>query len=346
MLIVRPSTLADLPQIERMARSDGPVLHSLPPDAERLKQRVADSMHALASDVDCPGEESYLFVLEDTATGQLHGTAGIMAVAGFSEPFYAFRNEVLVHASRELKVNHRVHALVTSHELTGRTRLTGFYFDEATLGRGFILPQLLSRARMMFIAGNRKRFNNEIFSVMPGVIDEHGHSPFWDGVGYKFFRRDFAEMELLSGGRSRTFIAEMMQVDPLYVPLLPESVQRVMGEPHVSARINYRCHLAEGLEPDKFVDLFDAGPVLTGQLDMCRSVRGSRLHAVRKGESHGYTVPHLVSNTRVADFRCVVAELPVQGGDELPLTAEVMDALGVSAGDTVRCVPLQSEGSR
>ena len=29
-------------------------------------------------------------------------------------------------ASRELKVNHRVHALVSSHELTGRTRLTGY----------------------------------------------------------------------------------------------------------------------------------------------------------------------------------------------------------------------------
>ena len=39
MLLVRPSKLSDLPQIERMARSDGPVLHSLPPDRDRLQQR-------------------------------------------------------------------------------------------------------------------------------------------------------------------------------------------------------------------------------------------------------------------------------------------------------------------
>ncbi|MEQ6292586.1 arginine N-succinyltransferase [Vogesella sp. GCM10023246] len=346
MLLVRPSKLSDLPQIERMARSDGPVLHSLPPDRERLQQRVNDSVHSLRADVDCPGEESYLFVLEDTASGQLHGTAGIMAVAGFSEPFYAFRNEVLVHASRELKVNHRVHALMTSHELTGRSRLTGFYYDEAALGRNMALPQLLSRARMMFIAQHRERFNNEIFSVLPGVTDDNGRSPFWDAVGFKFFRRDFAEMELASGGRSRTFIAEMMQVDPLYVPLIAEEAQRVMGEPHAGARINYRCHLAEGLEPDKFVDLFDAGPVLTAQLDVCRSVRYSRLHTARRGEVGGDTVPHLVSNTLTADFRCLLVDLPPLLGDEVVLPPEVADALEIVDGDAVRCVPLNSEGAR
>jgi arginine N-succinyltransferase len=346
MLFVRPSKLSDLDQIERMARSGGPVLHSLPPDRQRLQHRVNDSLNSLRSEVECPGEESYLFVLEDSASGRLYGTAGIMAMAGFSEPFYAFRNEVLVHASRELKVNHRVHALMMSHELTGRTRLTGFYFDEAALGNALLAPQLLSRSRMLFIAEHRERFSNEIFSVLPGVADEEGRSPFWDGVGYKFFRRDFTQMELASGGRSRTFIAEMMQVDPLYVPLLSEEAQRVMGEPHVGARLNYRCHLAEGLEPDKFVDLFDAGPVLTAPLEVCQSVRHSQVHSALRGQVSGPTAPYLVSNTLTGDFRCTVAELSARLETEIVLPQEVADVLEIADGDEVRCVPLQVEGAR
>src|SRR5437016_1044570 len=133
MLFVRPSKLSDLDQIERMANSTGPILHSLPPDRQRLQERVTHSINSLRTDVEFPGEESYMFVLEDSATGKLHGAASIVAMAGFSEPFYAFRNEVIVHASKELKVNHRVHALAISHELTGRSRLIGFYLDHQAL---------------------------------------------------------------------------------------------------------------------------------------------------------------------------------------------------------------------
>jgi arginine N-succinyltransferase len=130
------------------------------------------------------------------------------------------------------------------------------------------------------------------------------------------------------------------------VPLIAEEAQRVMGEPHSGARTNYRCHLAEGLEPDHFVDLFDAGPVLTAQLDVCRSVRYSRLHTARRGVVSGATVPYLVSNTLTAEFRCLLVDLPPLQGDEVTLPTAVADALEIVDGDAVRCVPLQTEGGR
>ncbi|MDN0083351.1 arginine N-succinyltransferase [Crenobacter sp. SG2305] len=346
MLFVRPSKLSDLDQIERMARSTGPILHSLPPDRARLQQLVTQSINSLAEDVEFPGEESYLFVLEDSDTGKLYGTAGLLAMAGFSEPFYVFRNEVVVHASRELQVNHRVHALALSHEMTGRTRLTGFHVDAAALQHGVQPAHLLSRARMLFAAQHRERFAHDIFSVLPGVADEAGRSPFWEGVGYKFFKRDFREMELESGGRSRTFIAEMMPVDPLYVPLLDEEAQRVMGEPHIGARLNYQCHIAEGLEPDHFVDIFDAGPVLTSALDMCNSVRFSRRRPAVRGEACADGVPYLVSNTQAADaFRAVLVTLPAVLPAQLTLPQAAADVLEIADGDEVRCAPLQPEGA-
>ena len=140
------------------------------------------------------------------------GTASIVAAAGYSDPFYAFRNDALIHASRELHVNRKIHALTMSHELTGKSRLAGFYIDPSL--RGEPAAHLMSRARMMYIAANRKRFTPEVFSLLLGVTDENGVSPFWEAVGRKFFGRNFADIEIESGGRSRTFIAEVMPTYP------------------------------------------------------------------------------------------------------------------------------------
>ena len=72
MLFVRPARLSDLDALERMARAAHPVLHSLPRDRGALETRVALSEDSFRAEVDFPGEEFYLFVLEDTETGTLH----------------------------------------------------------------------------------------------------------------------------------------------------------------------------------------------------------------------------------------------------------------------------------
>jgi len=345
MLLVRPGRLSDLDQIEAMARAARPLLHSLPPDRAALEARIALSQDSFRADVETPGEEFYLFVLEDSATGELHGTASIVASAGYSEPFYAFRNDALIHASRELKVNRKVHALTISHQLTGKSRLTGYYIDPPLTTN--LAARLLSRARLLFIAQHRERFAPEIFTVLLGVSDENGDSPFWEAVGRKFFQRDFAEVELASGGRSRTFIAEIMPNYPLYVPLLPPAAQRALGEPHPNAVLPYSIHVEEGFEPDGFVDIFDAGPVLTANVDMCESVRQSQRHIVKRSADPVATGEHwLVANTLGDEFRCAVVSLPSDLAEQVELTDEIADRLELANGDEFCCVPLELEGGR
>jgi len=352
MLFVRPGRLSDLDALAQMAQAARPVLHSLPHDRRALEARVALSEDSFRAQVDFPGEEVYLFVLEDSETGKLLGTASIVAAAGYAEPFYVFRNDALIHASRELHVNRKIHALTMSHELTGKSRLAGFYIDPAL--RGDAAAHLLSRARMMYIAANRRRFTPEVFSLLLGVTDEAGTSPFWEAVGRKFFGRDFAQIEIASGGRSRTFIAEVMPSYPLYVPLLPDEAQRVIGEPNEKALLSYDIHLEEGFEPDRFVDIFDAGPVLTAQVDRSACVRFNETKTVREIGESGVRDGHessayLVASNREGDFRCVLAELPSERGQDAPLAGHARAALGVTHGDAVRCVALhrgaQDEGS-
>ena len=85
MLFVRPGRLADLDALEHMARTAQPVLHSLPHDRRALEARVALSEDSFRADADFPGEEFYLFVLEDAQSGKLMGTASIVAAAGYSD---------------------------------------------------------------------------------------------------------------------------------------------------------------------------------------------------------------------------------------------------------------------
>ncbi|WP_206952749.1 arginine/ornithine succinyltransferase subunit alpha [Trinickia acidisoli] len=344
MLFVRPGRLSDLDTLARMAHAARPVLHSLPHDRRELEARVALSEDSFRADVDFPGEEFYLFVLEDSATGKLLGTASIVAAAGYAEPFHVFRNDALIHASRELHVNRKIHALTMSHELTGKSRLAGFYIDRSASGVGDAAAQLLSRARMMYIAANRRRFTPEVFSLLLGVTDEAGTSPFWEAVGRKFFGRDFAQIEIASGGRSRTFIAEVMPTYPLYVPLLPEQAQRVIGEPNEKALLSYDIHLEEGFEPDRFVDIFDAGPVLAAQVDRSACVTFNETRTVRESSASAAAAEgaraYLVSSHRDGEFRCVLAELPSERSLAAPLDGSARAALDVVHGDTVRCVPL------
>ncbi|WP_233881794.1 arginine/ornithine succinyltransferase subunit alpha [Paraburkholderia flagellata] len=347
MLFVRPARLSDLDAIAHMARTAQPVLHSLPHDRAALEARIALSEDSFRADVDFPGEEFYLFVLEDSATGRLVGTSSIVAAAGYAEPFYAFRNDALIHASRELHVNRKIHALTMSHELTGKSRLAGFYIEPSL--RGDAAAHLMSRARMMYIAMNRRRFTPEVFTLLLGVTDDKGASPFWEAVGRKFFGRDFKDIELASGGRSRTFIAEVMPAYPIYVPLLPEPAQRVLGEPDPSALLAYEIHLEEGFEPDRYVDIFDAGPVLTAQVDRTASVAGSEARTVREvaPATNLEGAAYLVASQRAGEFRCVLATLPesgkgagTRGGNFAPLDAAARASLGVQDGEPVRCAPL------
>ncbi len=129
MLVMRPAKMADLNEVQRMA-ADSPIgVTSLPDDSARLGDKIAASETSFAAEVSFNGEERYFFVLEDSETGKLAGCSAIVASAGYSEPFYSFRNETFVHASRELKIHNKIHVLSLCHDLTGNSLLTSFYVE-------------------------------------------------------------------------------------------------------------------------------------------------------------------------------------------------------------------------
>jgi len=338
MLVMRPAQVADLQQVQRLA-ADSPVgVTSLPDDAERLREKILASEASFAAEVSFNGEESYFFVLEDTDSGRLVGCSAIVASAGFSEPFYSFRNETFVHASRELKIHNKIHVLSLCHDLTGNSLLTSFYVERDLVNTP--IAELNSRGRLLFMASHPERFADAVVVEIVGYSDEQGQSPFWNAIGRNFFDLDYTEAERLSGLKSRTFLAELMPHYPIYVPLLPDDAQEAMGQVHPRAQITFDILMRDGFESDNYVDIFDGGPALHARTSGIRSIAQSRQVPVRIGEGGKGNRGYLVTNGQLQDFRAVVAELDWVPGKPVTLNQETAEALGIGEGASVRLVAI------
>ncbi|MBK9572601.1 MAG: arginine N-succinyltransferase [Rhodoferax sp.] len=339
-LVLRPSRLSDLPAVERIAAASAIGIGSLPADREQLHNKIRLSTQALDMDTDHSGEENYFFVLEQVDTGQIVGTSGIAASAGFGDRFYSYRNEFIVHAAAELGVANKIHSLHLCHDLTGTSLLTSFYIDPDWAGSAW--PQLLSRGRLLFMADQSRRFAGRLVAESVGVCDEAGRSPFWEAVGQRFFNIDYAQAERRAGGRSKRFIAELMPQYPIYVPLLPPEAQLAIGQLHPAAELPFQILMDEGFEADTYVDVFDAGPTVDAQFGSLLSVRHSRkVKASRVSEVLPGGAPHLVANTTAANFRATIVDLPVAAErGSAPLTATQLELLEVGHGDELRVVAL------
>ena len=200
---------------------------------------------------------------------------------------------------------------------------------------------LLSRARMMYVAANRKRFFQRCL-LADARRDRRRRRLALLGSGRpQVFSAVISNRSNWNrAGRSRTFIAEVMPSYPLYVPLLPAEAQRVLGEPDDGALLAYDIHLEEGFEPDRFVDIFDAGPVLTVAVGTQR-VGGRQRDSpgARHAAKRGRAVPdRRRRRTRISLRAGRSARGKDAGSTPSTQTCSARSASGVN--DPVRCVPL------
>ena len=311
--VLRAAEPADLDSPERMARASAAGITTLPPDRAALQDRLQRSVASFASADQPSGEELYLFVLEDQGQGgALVGTCAITASAGFADRYYCYRNETVVHASAALQSRNRVHTLQLCHALTGTTLLSSFFIEPAH--EHGVAPQLLSRARLLFIAEFAERFADHIASESPGLADSDGRCPFWDAVGRRFFDMDYPQAERLAMGRSKAFIAELLPQAPLYVPLLPEEAQWAIGQLNPVAEVPFAILRDEGFEAETYVDVFDGGPIVDAPLATLRTVAQSRAAPVHWVDSPADGPWHLVATTRRQGFRAMLARARWEGG--------------------------------
>ena len=339
MLVIRAAKTSDLDALINMAHQAGSGMTTLKPDPEMLGQRLATSEASFAETIR-PEQRDYMFVLEEPQDGSIAGVCAIKGAVGLTEPFYNYRIGTLVHCSRELNVFTRMETLYLSNDLTGSTELCSlFLLPEYRVGFN---GKWLSKSRFLFIAQFQQLFTEKIIAEMRGYQDEEGDSPFYEGLGRHFFKMDFNHVDGLTAIGKKSFIAELMPRQPLYVDYLPQSAIDVIGKVHTSTQPARRLLEQEGMHYEGYVDIFDAGPVLQGRVSELRAVRDSVLATavLADGEAtHEETEHVLISNTRLDDFRMILTRA-VAGATRVALTADELAQLHCDAGDNVRTLTL------
>ena len=343
MMIIRPLMETDADALLNLAHKAGIGFTSLPADPDRIACRIASSLAAFNSQANLKHEQSYMFVLEDTLVSKVVGICGIESSIGLSSPWYSYRIGTLVHSSRELSVHNTFPTLYLSNDQTACAEVCTLFLDPDY--RHSKNGNLLSKSRFLFLAEFPERFESKIIAEMRGVSNDDGQSPFWDGLGAHFFDMPFADADHLTGLGKKEFIAELMPRHPLYINLLPQEAQDVIGKVHTSTRPARKMLEDEGFRYQGYVDIFDGGPALETQVQDIRAVRDSKCYTVTiqdtvEDNRPASETPYLVSNKSLTGYRCTMVYIKTPEFGPLCINTELATALHVATGDSIRLVPL------
>ncbi|MFT2111245.1 arginine N-succinyltransferase [Marinomonas sp. 2405UD68-3] len=343
MMIIRPIQKHEIEPLYKLAEKTGVGFTSLIPNHDILEKKIESSVKAFKkTDISAPTGESYLFVIEDSETGEIVGTSGLLSAVGLDEPFYSYHLGNIVHSSRELSVHNIMPTLVLNNDYTGFSELCTLFLDEGY--RHSKNGQLLSKCRFMFLAQFPERFTEKIFAEMRGVCDENGRSPLWESLGRHFFSIDFKKADEMTSLGGKQFIAELMPNNPVYVSLLSDEAKNVLGKVHKKTAPARRLLEQEGFRFENYVDIFDGGPTIEARVQDIRAVRSSRLSVVNIGQPKNTQEGdfYMVSNSKLTDFRCILIQRTSPPGSSITLTQEEASNLCIDNKDTVRLVELSS----
>jgi len=331
---VRPATADDFPAIYKMAKLTGGGFTNLPPDKTTLIEKLGHSGASFDREDDEQRGDLYVFVLEDK-TGAIRGTCQVFGQVGVNQPFYSYHLSTLTQSSPELGKTFRNQMLSLTTDLEGSSEVGGLFLHPQARAGGW--GSLIARSRYLFIKQHRARFGDRVLAELRGVMDEAGNAPFWDGLAGRFFDMTFPEADEFNAVHGTQFIADLMPKTPIYVSLLSEAAQAVMGLPHPTGKAALRMLEEEGFVFDRYIDIFDGGPTVTARTDKIKTlVEGEWLRVA--GTNGGGDNTMMLATGVMHDFVACYSHAARNDNGELVIDAEAMEMLGIGPGDLVLAV--------
>lgn len=332
MLIVRAAKRSDHDALVRLAREAGTGFTSLAVSADVLMERLEKSEAAFASKGEVQTEDTYQLMLEDTESGQVVGCSAVKAMVGVTKPYWDFKILTLAQHSKEADRRFDMDALLLVNDFAGATEVGTLFVSEA--GRGTGAGRLVAQSRYLLIAAGPQRFGQKVLAELRGVVEDDGSSPFYDHVSRPFFRMEFADADRLSANSDNQFILELGPQHLIYMDLLPDVVRNVVGKTHKDGGGALKLLEWEGFHYDRYVDVFDGGPLVSSWTENIRTLRESRVVTVRSATTLGGS-RGILSTDRFEDFRTCQVEAYVDG-DVVGVSYEVMEAMNLTEGERAR----------
>ncbi|KXI29200.1 arginine N-succinyltransferase [Paraglaciecola hydrolytica] len=339
MKVIRPIQTSDYAALLDIANESGIGFTSLPVNEDLLTHKINQSVLSFAKDINEPCDESYLFVMEETDSGEVVGTSGIASTVGLDDAFYHYHLSKVVHASRELNIYNTVDILTLCNDYTGVSEIcTLFLRQSAREGNN---GRLLSKFRFLFMMEHAQRFSDTVIAEMRGISDDKGKSPFWQWLEEHFFSMDFPTADYLTGIGQKQFIAELMPKYPIYVSLLSKQAQAVIGKVHEKTKPALQLLEQEGFICRGYVDIFDGGPTVEANLKHIRTAQMSCKMAIQINDRLAVQGrEYFAINTKIEEFRGVCTRLNIDDDQDIAYISQAAaDALTLTEGQDIRFAP-------
>ncbi len=335
MHIIRPITLADIDSFETFALTSSTGITNLPKPRHLQMKKILTSIESFHKQVEKPQLETYIFVMEETTTGELGGTSSIIAKTGMAHPHYFYRIETLHPRSDTLELPKEMKLLWAVKHIDGPSEIASIYvlpsFRKSGLGR------LLSLSRFLFISNFPERFEENIAAEMRGVIDKLHCAPFWECVGRHFYDVEFDDIMHLQYCEA-DFIQDVLPKHPIYVDLLPFEAQEAIGNVHIDTKPALHMLENEGFTFTNEVDLFDGGPKITAKKSEIRSIKKSALATVHIIDELTHESSQLILSNTSISFRACYGKVQFIEKDLIVVPEDIAKALDVKKGDLIRYV--------
>ncbi len=336
MFLVRQSCQADVDQILKVARYLDTV--NLPAKADHIAEIVGVSEQSFSGELDRADRE-FLFVLEDTESGEIIGTSMIHAQHGSRRAPHVFF-EVLKDERYSDTIDRyfRHECLRMGYDYDGPTEIGGLILLPSYRGGGRRLGTLLSYTRFLFIAMHRAMFRDRVLSELLPPLEADGTSLFWKHLGRRFTGLSYSEADLLSK-HNKEFIRALFPHSLIYTALFPAEVKEMIGKVAPATQGVEKILRRIGFEFAGTLDPFDGGPHFMADTDDITLVRNSRNVEVTHVDGADESRPWAILGRRdsaTSQYRGAAARvIPSLSGDSVGLTTETCSTLGVSPGDEV-----------
>ncbi len=331
MRIIRPITKKEEEIFIEFAFHIDQGMSSMPKNRERLLHILHQAEHSFQKEIITPGDEHYIFVLEDLQTGNIEGTCGIVAKTGLHDPLYFYHKEHMQRMDHEIPYLRMVH----------------YFSQPSEIGSLFLIPEarhtgsgrLLSLSRFLFIAANPERFDPVVFAVMRGFFTENRISTFWNGIGRHFSHMEFNEIMKLQN-ESELDIPRFFPSFPVYLELLPKEVQESVSKVHTDSLPALNMLIQEGFQLTNEVDMIDGGPKIEAEVSQIRTIKDSIVAVVEEIVANVVDQRrYLICNNQLQFRACCSGIMCKKSKFSVAISEEAAFALQVKKGDMVRYVP-------
>lgn len=338
MFAIRQATVDDAPTLLKLAK----MVHfiNLPADPDIIHHKIVRSRKSFAGQVKNNREREFMFVLEDTETGNIVGTSSViscMSWPGHPHTYLQVRERQL--CSEDLRTGQVHTTLQLGLDETGPSEIGGLILSPAYRGRKEKLGAILSLVRFHFVGLHHEWFNSRMIAEMMAPLTPDSRNTLWEYLGRRFINLSYTEADRFCQ-HSKEFITSLFPKEELYVSLLPPEARNLIGKVGVETQPAKAMLEGLGFRYKGHVDPFDGGPYLEAQLDEVPLVVNTRTSKLAAPVDE-YPNQGIISSMASGMFRAVRVPY-AEVGDAISIDAKCLATLGATVGEEVGVTPLKT----